>query len=42
MKQRLLSAFRVLMLFVSTKAVSIFLPKGQGFLDWRMIGGDSL
>ena len=39
MKQRLLSALRALMLFVSTKAVSISLPKEQGFLDWKMIGG---
>ena len=39
MKQRLLSALRALMLFVSTKAVSVFLPSGRGFLNWRVVGG---
>ena len=33
MKQQLLSALGVLMSFVSTKAVSVLLPKGQEFLD---------
>ena len=33
MKQWLLGALGVLMLFVSTEVVSIFLPKGQEFLD---------
>lgn len=39
MKQWLLSALGALMLFVSTEAGSISLPKEQGLLDWRMIGG---
>ena len=65
MKQRLPSALRALMLFVSTEAgvcsicynaartltprqrssrcrkVSIYLPKEQGLLDWRMTRGVS-
>jgi hypothetical protein len=39
MKQRLLSALRAQMLFVSTKAVSVFLPGGWEFFDRKMVGG---